>query len=188
MTVSLRHKPPKGDESSLLRLPVVAEPRAAKDTSDDFRFSAAVASFGMLLRGDELGRSSKAVSWASTQALAREALGDDESCRRHRFVELVGRAGQLAGDQEVSTEPLACKAELPPILEPPSISDSPPPVWPDPESAQAERSPTADPHAERSDFDWATFGAWALEVLRLLPPLLALPLFIMALRRPRRWE
>ncbi len=185
MTVSLRHKQPKGDESSLLRLPVVAEPRAANDTSDDFRFSAAVASFGMLLRGDEPGGK---VSWTSTQALAREALGDDETCRRHRFVELVGRAGQLAGDQTVSTEPLDCTAELPPIPEPP-------PPAPDLLS-QAPRDPSPYPHAVRpsapdpyyaegpGSFDWA----WALEVLRLLPPLLALPLFIMALRRPRRWE
>jgi Ca-activated chloride channel family protein len=185
MTLSLRHKLPKGDESSLLRLPVVAEPRAAKDTSDDFRFSAAVATFGMLLRGDDHGGPPDEVNWVSTQALARAALGDDASCRRHRFVELVGRAGRLAGDVDVSTERLACTAELPPTPgeELPTIVRDP-----SPEPDHAERSSAPDSYYDGQAFDGSAFGAWVLEVLRLLPPLLALPLFIMALRRPRRWE
>jgi Ca-activated chloride channel family protein len=187
MTVQLRHKPPKGHESSLLSMPVVAEPRAATETSDDFRFAAAVASFGMLLRGSEhKGRA----TWASTQALAREALADDDTCRRHRFVELVGRAGALAGDREVSSERLPCEPDLP-GLEPPPPLEPLPTVEPRPEPRLASASASAsapDPYyAEKHEsFDWAALGPWVLEVLRLLPPLLALPLFVMALRRPRR--
>jgi len=44
-------------------------------------------------------------------------------------------------------------------------------------------SDAAEPEREREPFDWQRF---VLEVLYLLPPLLALPLFVMALRRPRR--
>src|SRR5690606_15888237 len=43
MTLSLRYKQPKSDESALVNAPVVAETRALADTSADIRFSAAVA-------------------------------------------------------------------------------------------------------------------------------------------------
>jgi Ca-activated chloride channel homolog len=176
MTVQLRYKPPKGDESRLLALPVVAEPRALPHTSEDFRFAAAVATYGMLLRGSEQKGNA---TWASTQALAEGALGDDLSCRRHRFVELVGKAGALAGDEGATGSAPACTIGRGGVVEPevqpePVVHDSPRPA--------IERTFVLEPVPTTLD----DVGAWVLEVLRLLPPLLALPLFVMALRRPRR--
>ncbi len=49
-TVKLRYKAPQGKTSRLLEVPVFADVLAPRQTSDAFRFSAAVASFGMLLR------------------------------------------------------------------------------------------------------------------------------------------
>jgi hypothetical protein len=177
MTVSLRYKPPKGEKSSLLELPVAAESRPLASTSDDFRFSAAVASFGMLLRDGETGGSG---TWATTYALARDARGDDSRCRRHRFLELVGKAAVLAGDDDPRTEPITCPADEALVAEREAALDEPLPraeiihVFPEP--------PEPEPEASQ----WSKLGPWVLEVMRLLPPLLALPLFVMALRRPRR--
>ncbi|MCX4241334.1 vWA domain-containing protein [Paraliomyxa miuraensis] len=187
MDLNLRYKQPKGEESSLLTLPVVAEARALSETSEDFRFSAAVASFGMLLRGSE--HEGKA-TWAGVQSLAIESMGDDPSCRRHRFVELVGKAGMLAGDGEVVTEPMRCvvgervvvevdegevevERELVPTREVRGVGDF--------EGGEVEES-----ELEPTPLTTRDVEQWVLEVLRLLPPLLALPLFVMALRRPRR--
>ncbi len=178
MSLHLRYKAPKGRRSTLLTLPVVASSRTMSQTSNDFRFSAAVASFGMLLsdfpdRGD--------ISWGATRALALGALGDDPLCRRHEFTQLVTRASGL-GEGE-SLAPLDGSCEPGPPRQP-SDSESTAPSRPQPAAspahAQVEAMPDPVPEPER---DWAT---WALEVLRLLPPLLALPLFFMALRRPRR--
>ncbi len=192
MTVSVRHKPPKGSKSARLSLPVVAQALPLADTSDDFRFSAAVASLGMLLRahGERTGAVVDAeargraptptLGFAGTQALARAALGDDPSCLRRRFVALVGTAGALAGDPEVSTDPAACGA--PPAVELPPVAPPPRPLLVQPPPSDLTRDP-AEPAPAAAP---SSVGPWVLEVLRLLPPLLALPLFVMALRRPRR--
>jgi len=190
MTVSMRYKQPKGEKSLLLELPVAAEPRALADTSDDFRFSAAVASFAMLLHDaepagqapptTEKGEAAEppiTATWASTQALALQAVGDDPTCRRHRFIELVGKAGALAGDLEVSDGSVKCPAEA--VRGRTTI----PELAPAPYSIEYPEEPEPEPEPEPSD--WSKLLPWVLEVLRLLPPLLALPLFVMALRRPR---
>ena len=53
MTVKLRYKRPQEDVSQLLSTVIEDHPREIRDTSDNFRFSAAVAEFGMLLRDSE---------------------------------------------------------------------------------------------------------------------------------------
>ena len=50
MTIKLRHKKPQEDESKLISKAVLDNHIALSETSDNFRFSASVASFGMLLR------------------------------------------------------------------------------------------------------------------------------------------
>ncbi|MBU0617699.1 MAG: DUF3520 domain-containing protein, partial [Planctomycetes bacterium] len=49
-TVKLRYKHPDGDTSQLLEVPVIDDGATLSETSEDFRFAASVASFGMLLR------------------------------------------------------------------------------------------------------------------------------------------
>ena len=50
MFVKLRYKLPDKDDSKLIEVPVEAEIAAIKDTTDDFRFAASAAGFGLLLR------------------------------------------------------------------------------------------------------------------------------------------
>jgi Ca-activated chloride channel family protein len=85
MNVSIRYKRPDAEESVLLSHAVRAPGRTGR-VSDDFRFAAAVAEFGMLLRGSEhRGRASV----EDVLSLARGAMGDDPSEHRAGFVRMV---------------------------------------------------------------------------------------------------
>src|SRR5215467_3459723 len=53
LTVKLRYKKPDGDKSELMEKPVIDSNAAFASTSPDFKFAAAVAEFGMLLRDSE---------------------------------------------------------------------------------------------------------------------------------------
>ena len=85
LTVKLRYKQPDEDVSSLLTQPVAAASRAG-DCTDCFRFSAAVALFGMVLR-DSAAVGDATVSDALE--LARGSLGDDVGGYRRAFVDMV---------------------------------------------------------------------------------------------------
>ena len=82
--VKLRYKAPDGEVSKLLEYPVkddvVASPSA------DFRFAAAVAAFGMVLRDSE-HRGSATID--QVLALAREGLGEDREGYRAEFIRLA---------------------------------------------------------------------------------------------------
>ncbi|MCK6531506.1 MAG: von Willebrand factor type A domain-containing protein [Polyangiaceae bacterium] len=85
-TVKLRYKQPAGSESQLIE--VVVRDTDAKE-SDDFRFAAAVAELGMLLRDSPHKGSS---SFADTVRLASSGELDE---RRREFVDLVRTAERL---------------------------------------------------------------------------------------------
>lgn len=91
-TVKLRYKTPQGQRSRLLEVPVKADVRAPRETSDAFRFSAAVASFGMLLRDSEYKGDT---SYGKVRRLAQDALGQDPHGHKHEFLELVSKAESL---------------------------------------------------------------------------------------------
>jgi len=104
LTLKLRHKLPDGDKSQLLELPLVDEGAVREKTSRDFRFAAAVASFGMLLRDSPHKGSA---NWDATMELAVEGKGDDASGYRGEFISLIGKAKALepqAGRGDVSAE------------------------------------------------------------------------------------
>ena len=92
LTVSLRYKEPDGERSKLLSRPLVDSRASYFEASDDFQFAAAVAGFGMLLRGSEQAGS---LSWGAVSELAQDGVGDDPSGRRRAFLELVERASRL---------------------------------------------------------------------------------------------
>jgi Ca-activated chloride channel homolog len=72
------------------------------NTSDNFRFAASVAEFGMLLRHSEF---KSAASYENVLQLARTARGDDEEGYRREFIELVEGAKLLAkSDPESAVE------------------------------------------------------------------------------------
>ena len=94
----LRYKQPDSDVSQLLEWPIRRE-QALKDwsaTSDRFRFAAAVAGFGQLLRG---GKHTGAFGYDEVQALARAARSDDPYGYRSEFLTLVGLAKSLTPDK-----------------------------------------------------------------------------------------
>ncbi|HEU4886091.1 MAG TPA: VWA domain-containing protein [Longimicrobium sp.] len=93
MTVKLRYKEPEGGESRLIEHAVRDAGRSLDAASDDLRFAAAVAQWGMLLRGSQhAGRA----SYDDVAELARGALGRDEHGDRAAFVRLVQSSRRLA--------------------------------------------------------------------------------------------
>ena len=91
MYVKLRYKKPDGNTSRLIEMPLKGKGKDLDRTSDNFRWSAAVASFGMLLRDSEFKGSS---SYDMVLELARGAKGKDDEGYRAEFIRLV-KSGQL---------------------------------------------------------------------------------------------
>ena len=101
MTVSLRYKEPTGDVSRLIQQPVIDRGVALARTSNDFRFAAAVASWGMLLRDSKFKGTA---TWSNVAELARGALGEDRGGYRGEFLRLVGESESLAGARRPDDE------------------------------------------------------------------------------------
>ncbi|HET8772237.1 MAG TPA: von Willebrand factor type A domain-containing protein, partial [Thermoanaerobaculia bacterium] len=92
-TVKLRYKEPKGSTSIPLDTKVVDEGRSAYEASADMQFAAAIAQFGMLLRGSpHKGRS----SWDDVAQLARLSMGADLDGTREEFTRMVESARGMA--------------------------------------------------------------------------------------------
>ena len=74
LTIKLRYKLPDEDQSRLITRHVEGEAKKIAEASEDLRFAAAVATFGMLLRESPHGGEA---SWDLASSLARDALGRD---------------------------------------------------------------------------------------------------------------
>jgi Ca-activated chloride channel homolog len=90
MTVKLRYKAPDADVSKLIAVPVK---NRATEVTANIGFAAAVAEFGMLLRGSEHRGAS---TYTSAGALARRFRGPDPDGYRAGFVRLVELAEAMA--------------------------------------------------------------------------------------------
>src|SRR5690606_1078817 len=85
LPLKLRYKKPDGDESVLREHTLVDQEKKFGQASSDFRFAAAVASFGMILKDSEhKGRA----NFGSVLELARESKGDDAEGYRAEFINL----------------------------------------------------------------------------------------------------
>jgi Ca-activated chloride channel family protein len=93
MTIKLRYKKPDEDVSKLITHPVMDNHTALVSTSDNFRFSAAVAEFGLLLRSSEYKQQS---SFSQVVNMAKGAKGIDDNGYRAEFIRLVQSATSLA--------------------------------------------------------------------------------------------
>jgi Ca-activated chloride channel family protein len=93
LTLKLRYKQPDGDRSQLLEFPITDSGASYGRASADFKFAAAVASFGMILR-DSPNRGS--ANYSGVLELAREAKGADEAGYRSEFINLVQKAQALS--------------------------------------------------------------------------------------------
>jgi Ca-activated chloride channel family protein len=89
LTVKVRYKEPAGDVSSKLEFPLVDSGRAFAEASVDFKFAAAVASFGMILRESP---HRGVTDFAQVAAWAREGTGSDAGGYRGEFLGLVEQA------------------------------------------------------------------------------------------------
>ncbi len=90
----LRYKASASDASRLIERPIRRSEirRDLAASSEDFRFAAAVAGFGQMLRG---GRYTEAWTWDDVLDLARGARGTDADGWRGEFVQLVQLAQSL---------------------------------------------------------------------------------------------
>jgi Ca-activated chloride channel family protein len=89
----VRYKKPDADQSALLEFPVTDSGAAYAAASDDLRFAASVAAYGMLLRGSA---HSGSADWALVRSLAKGASGTDASGRRAEFIALAEKAAALS--------------------------------------------------------------------------------------------
>lgn len=92
LTVKLRYKEPEGDASKKIEHPVTDKNLPLDKTSDNFRFSAAVAGFGMLLNHSGY---SNGMTYEQVIALARKAAGEDPEGYRKEFIRLAENAALL---------------------------------------------------------------------------------------------
>ena len=93
LTVKLRYKLPDAAESKRLNVALGLDVQPFAATSDNLRFAAAVAEFGMLLRGSP---HRGAASFADLRSLAASALGEDPGGHRAGFLALVDLAAKAA--------------------------------------------------------------------------------------------
>ena len=92
LTVKLRYKKPDGDKSELIERALVDEGKQFPNASPDFKFAAAVAEFGMLLRDSEFKGNG---TFGAVREWAEEGKGADTNGYRAGFIELVRKAEAL---------------------------------------------------------------------------------------------
>lgn len=93
LTVNVHYRIPRGPAQELAYTVTGAAANAFPEMSRDFRFTAAAAAFGLLLRDspDKGG-----ANWPLVESLASEAIGNDATAPRAEFLELVRRAKNSA--------------------------------------------------------------------------------------------
>ncbi|MBN8687658.1 MAG: von Willebrand factor type A domain-containing protein [Chitinophagales bacterium] len=97
LTVKFRYKAPDGDVSKMIAHPVLDKSVSIAKTSENFRFAAAVAEFGLLLRNSDF---KAAASYDNVLGLARKAKTTDEEGYRAEFIRLVESARLLTKGKE----------------------------------------------------------------------------------------
>lgn len=92
LTLKFRYKKPDGSSSSLIEKPISLASKDFGKCSTDFRFAAAVAEWGLILRNSSYkGRATT----GQVLSIARDALGRDSGGYRAEFLELVSRSEKL---------------------------------------------------------------------------------------------
>lgn len=93
MTIKLRYKQPQGNDSKLIVHPLIDANKSLDATSDNFRWSASVAAFGMLLRESEYVGS---FTYDDVVEMAQTARGKDTEGYRIEFINMVKSFGLVA--------------------------------------------------------------------------------------------
>ena len=92
MTVKLRYKQPDGNTSTKVEIPIKGKVLDLEETSDNFRLSAAIAEFCLILRNSEYKEDA---TMEEVIAMAKGARGEDEEGYRSEFLKLVKLADSL---------------------------------------------------------------------------------------------
>ena len=92
MTVKLRYKEPDSDLSKLIEVPTKDAGKTLTASSEEFKFSAAVAGFGLLLRDSAYQGT---LSWETVRRLALDGKGSDKLGYRGEFLQLIDKARGL---------------------------------------------------------------------------------------------
>lgn len=92
LTVKLRAQPPEGGTSRKWEFYLQDSGHGFDRASPEFKFAAAVAGFGLVLRDHP---SVASTSLAQVEGWARSGITDDPGGYRHEFLDLVSRADQL---------------------------------------------------------------------------------------------
>ena len=92
MLVKLRYKQPKATTSELIKQPVVDKGVSLNDASNDFKFAAAVAQYGMILRGSQYKGDA---SFNEVLKLANQSKGLDLEGYRSEFINMVQSSRKL---------------------------------------------------------------------------------------------
>lgn len=106
LTVKFRYKAPSGSESKLIEHPVIDKEIAFDRTSENFRFAACVAEFGMLLTNSKFKSNASFVHVIQT---AKNAKGKDVEGYRKEFITLVRKADNLKGNEDDEEEDLTIR-------------------------------------------------------------------------------
>lgn len=101
LTVKLRYKEPDGNSSKLIQEAVIESSLPFEKTSQNFRFTASVAEFGMLLRQSDFKQQA---SFDHVIETARLAMGTDQEGYRSEFIKLAKSAKLMAEDLLSSTK------------------------------------------------------------------------------------
>ncbi len=96
MTIKFRYKKPNEEVSKLITHVLNDKSKKLEETSNNFRFSAAVAEFGLLLRDSEF--KGKA-NYNQVVSLAKESRGEDSEGYRAEFVRLVESCQLMQGEK-----------------------------------------------------------------------------------------
>ncbi len=99
MTIKFRYKEPDSDVSKLEAVTVDDKPLNADKTSDDFRFAAAVAEYGMLLRDSQFKQNSK---FDQLINMAKSAKGKDDDGYRAEFIRLAESTKNMMKSSELA--------------------------------------------------------------------------------------
>ena len=93
MTIKFRYKKPDEDVSKLIVHPLIDSNIILSKTSDNFRWSASVAAFGMLLRDSEY---IKNFNYDAVVQMAQNSKGEDKEGYRIEFINMVKSFGSVA--------------------------------------------------------------------------------------------
>jgi Ca-activated chloride channel family protein len=99
LTLKLRYKEPTSETSKLLTYPVSDSGATLASASDNVRFAAAVAEFGMLLRNSEHKGDA---TYDEVRQLAQKSLGRDFEGYRRDFLTMVSDAQRIAPENVAS--------------------------------------------------------------------------------------